>query len=378
MTAPAAARVADAGLEAVWAWVHEGGNARRLTVADRLVTGDFALHGPPCLGTAARGPQGLRDHLTGLHRAFPDLLTEVADLFGHGDRVVARLLHRGTHRGPWLGVPATGRTVEFSQTVVFRTAGAKIAEAWQEIDAAGTLFTLGGAPPMGSTPASALGWALTTAHRRVHHRVPQRQPWPWRGTARQHVPPFPGALSGTGEATEEQREANTLPLRRWIDECVNQQDTAVCEEVFHADYVGHSPPHAEPEPLHGPAGYARFLGRILTGFPDARAEIQDLVPVDDRVACRVRMTGTHLNAYRGLPATGRPFVMTQTVICRIEDGRIVESWQEIDALGMMLQFGVVPRIGTGPLGHLAWFAALAGTLATAPRRIAAHSREAAR
>ncbi|MGO4426766.1 hypothetical protein AB4Z54_50720, partial [Streptomyces sp. MCAF7] len=59
------------------------------------------------------------------------------------------------------------------------------------------------------------------------------------------------------------------------------------------------------------------------------------------------------------------------VICRIEDGKIVESWQEIDALGLMVGFGVVPRPGSGSAGYLLWFARLAATLATAPRRIAA-------
>ncbi|MEU7239983.1 ester cyclase [Streptomyces sparsogenes] len=363
------------GMETVWALLHECGGARHHSLADRLVTEKARLHNPPWLGPDGRGAAGVRDHLLLLHRAFPDLRTEVEDLFGAGDRIVARLTHRGTHRGPWLGVPATGRAVEFSQTLIFRVEdgpGGRIAEIWYETDALGTLITLGAAPPLGTTSAArALGWAIAAAHHRAHHRVPQDQPWPWRGAGRRRVPAFRGPLSGTAPAAAELLEANARPLRRWIAECVNEQAVHICREIFHETYRGHSPPHAEPEPLRGPKGYERFIRAILTGFPDAKATIEDLIPVGDRVACRVRMTGTHLGPYRGLPPTGRPFSLGQIVICRIEDGRIAESWQEIDALGLMLGFGVVPRPGSGPGGYLLWFARLAATLATAPRRIAA-------
>jgi len=95
----------------------------------------------------------------------------------------------------------------------------------------------------------------------------------------------------------------------------------------------------------------------------------------NRVAVRVVMSGTHLNEYRGIPPTGRPFTISQIVLCRMVDGKIAESWQEIDAKGLMLQFGIVPSVDGGTLRLLSWFTGLPVTFATAPRRIQRRKRE---
>lgn len=44
--------------------------------------------------------------------AFPDFEMEIVELIAEGDRVVAHFMCSGTHRGEWLGVPATGRRFE--------------------------------------------------------------------------------------------------------------------------------------------------------------------------------------------------------------------------------------------------------------------------
>ena len=52
------------------------------------------------------------------------------DVIGSGDRLVVRYLFTGAHRGDLLGIPATGRRVEFSGTDIYRIAGGRIAEEW--------------------------------------------------------------------------------------------------------------------------------------------------------------------------------------------------------------------------------------------------------
>lgn len=148
--------------------------------------------------------------------------------------------------------------------------------------------------------------------------------------------------------------SNVAVVGRWIDEVVNGRDVDACYEIFAPDYVGHSPPHAEPEPVRGPEGYRRFVSGILNGFPDAYAVVDLTVSDGDHVAARVTMRGTHLGKYRGIPPTGRRFEISQIVILRIRDGRIAESWQEIDALGLMHQLGLVPPATGGPVGLLRW------------------------
>lgn len=44
--------------------------------------------------------------------AFPDMRMEVEDLFAAGDKAVARVRFTGTHRGPFMGMEPTGRSVD--------------------------------------------------------------------------------------------------------------------------------------------------------------------------------------------------------------------------------------------------------------------------
>jgi steroid delta-isomerase-like uncharacterized protein len=81
---------------------------------------------------------------------------------------------------------------------------------------------------------------------------------------------------------------------------------------------------------------------MLTGFPDYRTVIEDIVAEADKVAARIRMTGTHTGTFMGIPASGRKVDFTGMYIARIEKGKIVEHWSEEDALSLMRQIGAIP------------------------------------
>lgn len=75
--------------------------------------------------------------------AFPDLQLTIADEIAAGDKVVQRLTATGTHRGPFMGIPPTGKRVTMSSIEIMRVAGGRIAEHWDEFDVAGVLQQLG-------------------------------------------------------------------------------------------------------------------------------------------------------------------------------------------------------------------------------------------
>jgi steroid delta-isomerase-like uncharacterized protein len=115
-------------------------NQRNLTVLDDLLAPDFVSWLPDGtrLGRAEYG-----DAVRASHQAFPDLVVEVLDQLGEGDRVATRWRASGTHRGPFAGIPATGRPVTITAMHLHRVADGRLTEHWEEIDLLRLLRQLG-------------------------------------------------------------------------------------------------------------------------------------------------------------------------------------------------------------------------------------------
>jgi steroid delta-isomerase-like uncharacterized protein len=118
--------------------VHVQGDLDRV---DDLVHPDYVLH-DPALPTVT-GRNSVRQVIAGIRLAFPDLAYTVEDLIAKGERVVARWTATGTHRGEFMGIPATGQPVSASGTSIYRFAEGKIAEEWKTWDVWGTMKQLG-------------------------------------------------------------------------------------------------------------------------------------------------------------------------------------------------------------------------------------------
>jgi steroid delta-isomerase-like uncharacterized protein len=82
------------------------------------------------------GPREYGGAVTDYRRAFPDLRTTLEDVLVDGDRVVVRGTDRGTHRGDFMGFPASGREVTTTWIAIFRMEDGKAAGGWLEADAA--------------------------------------------------------------------------------------------------------------------------------------------------------------------------------------------------------------------------------------------------
>lgn len=77
------------------------------------------------------------------------------------------------------------------------------------------------------------------------------------------------------------------------------------------------------------------IGRGLHGaFPDLALEVLEQVAEDGRVATRVRFSGTHEGVFDATPPTGARVSFEGLLLDRIEDGRVVESRQQLDMLGL--------------------------------------------
>lgn len=78
-----------------------------------------------------------------LRTAFPDLKFTIEHLFGEEDKIVVHVVGPGTHRGEFMGIPATGKKVILRGTTILRLANGKVVERWNITDIFGVLRQLG-------------------------------------------------------------------------------------------------------------------------------------------------------------------------------------------------------------------------------------------
>ena len=81
--------------------------------------------------------------------AFPDAQYTIEDQIAEGDTVMTRWSGRGTHQGPLMGIPPTGKQSTVTGMSIGRSEGGKIVEVWTEFDLLGVLQQLGVIPTMG-------------------------------------------------------------------------------------------------------------------------------------------------------------------------------------------------------------------------------------
>jgi steroid delta-isomerase-like uncharacterized protein len=98
-------------------------------------------------GQPARDRAGFAEFIGATHAAFPDWRVEILDLIVVGNRAAVRWSGRVTHKGPFRGIPATGRVVTVSGINVYEVIEGRIAAEWEQTDSLGMLQQMGVLPP---------------------------------------------------------------------------------------------------------------------------------------------------------------------------------------------------------------------------------------
>jgi predicted ester cyclase len=127
---------------------------------------------------------------------------------------------------------------------------------------------------------------------------------------------------------------NTQTVRRMFDEVVNQGRLELIDELYDPEFT-----------TEGPMGtldldaFRGFVQGWVTGFPDIRCEVSDLVAQGDRVAWTVRARGTHGGEFLGMPATGRPVDFLSMNVAEFRDGRALRHRVLMDMATLLGQLG---------------------------------------
>jgi steroid delta-isomerase-like uncharacterized protein len=116
-------------------------NQKKLNVVDEVLASDFILDLPGF--PPVRGSASFKQVVPLFFSAFPDLHHTIKGLIAEGDKVVAIVTTRATHRGEFMGIPPTGKQVTWAMVSLYRVAGGKIVEDRVQMDLLGLMQQLG-------------------------------------------------------------------------------------------------------------------------------------------------------------------------------------------------------------------------------------------
>jgi steroid delta-isomerase-like uncharacterized protein len=121
-------------------------NAGDMGVIDEVLAEDMIEH-EPIAPTPDR--EGVRQFFAMARAGFPDMRMTSSHMVEEGDLVMIHGLMEGTHRGEFMGIPATGREIAVPFADVCRFRDGLIAEHWGVLDSGLMMQQLGLAPPPG-------------------------------------------------------------------------------------------------------------------------------------------------------------------------------------------------------------------------------------
>ena len=104
---------------------------------------DVILHG---YSGVEPGLESVRKYYAGIWSVFPDARVIAEDLIEAGDKVILRFTMTGTHTQPFLGINATGRSIQIPGMTILRFENQKCVERWSVTDSLSLLVQLGGFP----------------------------------------------------------------------------------------------------------------------------------------------------------------------------------------------------------------------------------------
>ena len=111
--------------------IKEGYNKGNLGGLSEIFAAEFVEHQAGIVPPSAEGVKG---SIAFLRAAFPDLTLSIEDSITSGDKTWTRMIARGTHQGPFMGAPPTGKPFEITVIDVCRYKDGKIVEHWGVAD----------------------------------------------------------------------------------------------------------------------------------------------------------------------------------------------------------------------------------------------------
>ena len=125
-------------------------NRHDYAVVDELFAPDVLAHHP--YGPPMKGLASLKEYMVALRQAFPNFTITVHQVIGEGDQLVSKYSATGTQIGEFMGIPASGKTINVVAVNILRFANGQIVDDWEIWDQFGMMQQLGLIPVVSSPP----------------------------------------------------------------------------------------------------------------------------------------------------------------------------------------------------------------------------------
>jgi predicted ester cyclase len=131
-----------------------------------------------------------------------------------------------------------------------------------------------------------------------------------------------------------QGDANRRVVLRLLEEVWNQGRVELCDELLAPSAVVHFAGRDYPAGPDESKQVVTYWRSALAGF---RFQIDDVIAEGDRVVAHVPFQGAQVKPILDIPVTGRTVRLDETLICRVDQGKIVEIWESFDESGLRAQ-----------------------------------------
>jgi predicted ester cyclase len=132
-----------------------------------------------------------------------------------------------------------------------------------------------------------------------------------------------------------------------IFQIFNRRTLDELDEIFHPDYVDHTP----MGDLHGVPVFKEYLESWLGAFPDAHFSVSNIIVEGDRAAWLAHMQGTNTGSLMGMAPTGKHVDVSAVHMGRLsDDERPIEHWTGNDMIMLMQQLGLMPAMAGAAAG----------------------------
>jgi steroid delta-isomerase-like uncharacterized protein len=138
-----------------------------------------------------------------------------------------------------------------------------------------------------------------------------------------------------------QMQGNDLAMK--FMQMWNDRRPELADEVFTSDFRSHN----APMEMQGPEGQKQGMRMFFEAFSDMHFEAPYVSMEGDMLIMRFEGSGRHTGEFMGSPASDKLVCMGGVSMMRVRDGKVSESWDYFDMMGLMQQVGALPSMQMG-------------------------------